>query len=77
MEIIEVLYTGALSSQVVEYVHSSPEAQIIGTTPLIIRAKEGSDLLPGLMKAISYSSMSVSLVKLHRRPVRQLAALTA
>ncbi len=77
MEIIEVLYTGELSSQVVEYVHSSPESQIIGTIPLIVKTKEGSDLLAGLLKAISYSSMSVSHVKLHRRPVRQLAARTA
>lgn len=77
MEIIEVLYTGELSSQVVEYVHSSPEAEIIGTAPLMIKTKEGSDLLAGLLKAISHSSMSVGVVKLHRRPARQPAARTA
>lgn len=77
MEIIEVLYTGELSSQVVEYVHSSPEAQIIGTTPLMIKTKEGSDLLEGLLKAISQSSMSVSLVKLHRRSLGQAETRTA
>ncbi|MHB8926502.1 MAG: hypothetical protein ACYC9Q_02395 [Bacillota bacterium] len=66
MQTIEIRYQGDLSEDVLRYVESTGAAKVLETCPLVISAREESDVLSGLLGAISHSPMKVDLVKVRR-----------